>query len=249
MLDQSDGGRNVTTVHLLRRFELRHADRSIPLSPVAQRLVAFLALNGGPLTRVYVAGTLWIDYRQEAANANLRTALWRLSRLSCTLIDPTPTHLSLGADVVVDVHETLAIAQRAEANGGACRDRELEQIIGAGELLPDWYEDWTVFERERFRQTRLHALESLCDELARQGRHAKALEVGLAAVASEPLRESAHRTVMRVHLAEGNIAEALRQYDLFRGLLESRLGVQPSPEMEVLHRRCASRDDAVTAAR
>ena len=89
----------------------------------------------------------------------------------------------------------------------------------------------------------------MCDELRCQGRLDKALEVGLAAVASEPLRESAHRAVMRVHIAEGNAAEAFRQYDLFRGLLQSRLGVLPSDEMELLLRRCASRDDAVTAAR
>jgi DNA-binding SARP family transcriptional activator len=237
------------TVHLLRRFEARHAEQSIPLSPAGQRLVAFLALNKGPLTRVYVAGTLWIDYRQEAANANLRTALWRLSRLSCQLIDATLTHLSLAADVVVDVHETLAIAKRAGVNGGDCSEWELERLMAAGELLPDWYDDWTVFERERFRQLRLHALERLCEQLRRQGRLDRALEVGLAAVASEPLRESAHRAVMRVHLAEGNAAEAFHQYDLFRGLLQSRLGVLPSDEMELLLQRCARRDDAVTATR
>ena len=44
-------------------------------------------------------------------------------------------------------------------------------------------------------------------------------------------------------------AEAFRQYDLFRSLLQSRLGVLPSDEMELLLRRCTSRDDAVTAAR
>ena len=236
-------------MHLLRRFEVRYAEQSIPLSPAGQRLVAFLALNTGPLARVYIAGTLWIDYRQDAANANLRTALWRLSRLSCQLIDATPTHLSLAADVVVDVHETLAIAKRAGVNRDGCRGSELERLMAAGELLPDWYDDWTVFERERFRQMRLHALERMCDELRRQGRLDKALEVGLAAVASEPLRESAHRAVMRVHLAEGNAAEAFRQYDLFRGLLRSRLGVLPSEEMERLLERCASRDDAVTATR
>jgi len=249
LLDQSHGGRDQTRVHLLRRFEVRHSEHSVSLSPAGQRLVAFLALNMGPLTRIYVAGTLWIDYRQDAANANLRTALWRLSRLSCPLIDATPTHLSLAADVTVDVHEALAIAKRAGVNRDDVHEWELERLMAAGELLPDWYDDWTVFERERFRQMRLHALERICDELRCQRRLDKALEVGLSAVASEPLRESAHRAVMRVHLAEGNAAEAFRQYDLFRGLLQSRLGVLPSDEMERLLRRCAARDDAVTAAR
>ena len=40
-----------------------------------------------------------------------------------------------------------------------------------GELLPDWYDDWVLLERERFRQLRLHALDALCDDLTRAGRH------------------------------------------------------------------------------
>jgi hypothetical protein len=95
----------------------------------------------------------------------------------------TPTHVSLAAGVVVDVHETLAIAERAGANTGDCRDWELERIVVAGDVLPDRYDKWTVFERERFRQTRLQARESLCDDLRRQKRYDKGLDVGLAAIA------------------------------------------------------------------
>src|SRR6476659_6915157 len=111
---------------------------------------------------------------------------WPLSRLSCPLMAATPTHVSLAAGVVVDVHETLAIAERAGANTGDCRDWELERIVVAGDVLPDRYDEWTVFERERFRQTRLQARESLCDDLRRQTRYDKGLDVGLAAIASEP---------------------------------------------------------------
>lgn len=214
----------------------------------AQRLIAFLALQRGVLKRVYVAGTLWIDYNQDAANANLRTTLWRLKQLSCPLVKTTATHLSLADEVVVDVHEKSAIAQRVNASGSDIRDRDANGIMRAGELLPDWYDDWVVIERERFRQTRLHALESLCYALARRGRYDKAIELGLTAVADEPLRESAHRAVMRAHLAEGNRGEALRQYELCRRFLRERLGFEPSPETQRLGERCGYRDAAVTLA-
>jgi DNA-binding SARP family transcriptional activator len=39
---------------------------------------------------------------------------------------------------------------------------------------------------------------------------------------------------MQVHLAEGNAGEALRQYDAFRRLLRSELGLPPSPAMRRL---------------
>ena len=71
-------------------------------------------------------------------------------------------------------------------------------------------------------------------ELREGGRYPAALAVGLAAVQSEPLRESAHRRVIEVHLSEGNHAEALRQYQTFRRLLADELGLPPSPAMRAL---------------
>jgi hypothetical protein len=47
-------------------------------------------------------------------------------------------------------------------------------------------------------------------------------------VRSEPLRESAHRAVIAVHLAEDNVVEAVRQYQRFRRLLYTELNVEPS---------------------
>jgi DNA-binding SARP family transcriptional activator len=56
----------------------------------------------------------------------------------------------------------------------------------------------------------------------------------LAAVACEPLRESTHRAVVRAHLAEGNPAEALRQYRSYRQLLNDELGLPPSRQFQEL---------------
>lgn len=236
-----------TTLGLAGSFDLRHERRSVPLPVGAQRLIAFLALRGVVFKRVYVAGMLWVDYSQEAANANLRTTLWRLRRLPCALVDATPSHLSLSPGVDVDIRDKVSIARRLSADPTGCGDDELEELVMTGELLPDWYDDWVVIDRERFRQARLHALESACHAMIRERRYHKAIEVGLAAVSDEPLRESAHRAVMCAHLAEGNRSEALRQYDLCRRFLSEQLGFAPSPETERLRERCASGDDAVTA--
>ena len=100
-----------------------------------------------------------------------------------------------------------------------------------GELLPGWYDDWVLLERERIRQLRMHALEHVATRLTAAGRYGDALQVAYAAVGAEPLRESAHRTVVRVHLAEGNLVEALRAYEQFRILLRDDLGIQPSELM------------------
>jgi DNA-binding SARP family transcriptional activator len=239
--------RGVTQVALLRSFELRHLSEPVHLPPAAQRLVALLAIQRCALRRVFVAGTLWTDYSETAANASLRTALWRLRQLPCGLVDATPTHLSLATRVEVDLHRAREIAHRLRDLVDDWHEDDVETIVRAGELLPDWYDDWVVIERERFRQARLHALEALCHALARRGRYESAIDAGLAAVAGEPLRESAHRAVILVHLAEGNRGEALRQYEFCRRLLKEQLGLEPSIELERLRARCVARDGAVTA--
>jgi tetratricopeptide (TPR) repeat protein len=68
------------------------------------------------------------------------------------------------------------------------------------------------------------------------GRLGQALEAALAAVWGEPLRESAHRVLIKVHLAEGNYGEAMRQYRLYREQLNSELGLDPSPQIQALVR-------------
>src|SRR5437667_422329 len=113
---------------------------------------------------------------------------------------------------------------------------ELDASTFGADLLPDWYEDWVLIERERYRQLRLRALDALCERLTAADRLSDALDAGLAAVAGEPLRESAHRAVVRVHLAEGNVGEAIRQFRLCRRLLGEQLGIEPSERMQELIR-------------
>jgi DNA-binding SARP family transcriptional activator len=213
-------------VSLLRGFELRHGDRPVRLPLSAQRLVAFLALHDRPLMRLYVAGTLWLDSTQEHANANLRTALWRLRRPGCTVVRATTTDLALDREVAVDLRESAAVAERVLAHGS--ESPALDELCLTGDLLPDWYDDWLLIERERFRQLRLHALETLCERLTAASRHGAAVQAGLAAVAGEPLRESAQCVLMRAYLAEGNVGEAVRQYRSYRRILRDDLGLEPS---------------------
>jgi DNA-binding SARP family transcriptional activator len=102
------------------------------------------------------------------------------------------------------------------------------------ELLPGWYDEWVLVERERHRQLSLHALESLCDHLTTAGRYGAAVLAGLAAVDREPLRESAHRALVRAYLAEGNAWEAIRRYRHYEEIAARHLGVGPSPMMRSL---------------
>jgi DNA-binding SARP family transcriptional activator len=226
------GGVRVT---LLNAFELTRDDVPVSLPMSVQRLVAFVALHRRPLLRPYVAGSLWVHTSDDRACANLRSVLWRLRRSGLGVVEAADQQLRLGANVRVDLHEAEALARWAlDDDFGDTLD--VDPSLLARDLLPDWYDDWVLIERECFRQLRLRALDALCDRLMRAGRLHEAVEAGLSSVAGEPLRESAHRALVRVHLAEGNVGEAIRQYRLCRRLLRERLGIDPSERMMELIR-------------
>jgi DNA-binding SARP family transcriptional activator len=215
-------------------FELRDRGRLIRLQLSAERLVAFLAMQNRPLHRAYIAGTLWPDTTDDRAGASLRSSLWRLRRRRQPLVEASATHLRLGEGVWVDVHEVMALVWRVIDSAAYLSEVTLATLSAPAELLPGWYEDWVIVERERLRQLRLHALEILCERLTSRRLFGQAVEAGLAAVREEPLRESGHRALMKAYLAEGNPGEALRQYRGYRDLLREELGLAPSREMNEL---------------
>jgi DNA-binding SARP family transcriptional activator len=227
-----ESGRQQTRLCLLGAFQLKVLGDPVSLPMNAQRVLAFLALRGRPLTRSFVAGSLWLDSTDDRAAGSLRSALWRLKREG-QLIETTGEQLRLGEHIAVDVAAATEQAHRL-------LDSENEDCPSPGKLplgddvLPDWYDDWIAVERERFRQLRVHALERLCDRLIVSRRFGEAIEAGFAVAVAEPLRESGHRLLIRAHLAEGNRSEALAQYHRFRVLLHDELGLDPSPEMDSL---------------
>jgi DNA-binding SARP family transcriptional activator len=216
---------------LLGGFTLLGGTHEIELPMSAQRLVAFLALRERGLSRTYLGGALWPDCSSERSLADLRTALWRANHSHTPIVMAAGIRLSLRSEVQVDVRALMEL-------GRSTSDRALgsvaARLVGLSwfelslDLLPDWYDDWLLDDRERVRHLRLHALELLTAELSSSGRHVQAIQAALAAVRIEPLRETSHAALIRAHLAEGNRSEAVRQFDRCRELLFHELGVEPS---------------------
>jgi DNA-binding SARP family transcriptional activator len=213
---------------------LRSAVDDLPHA--AQRLLAHLCLSSRA-SRTATAGHLWPDVPEDHAHGSLRSALWRLNKAAPGLVEASGSCLQLAADVRVDVRELGDWARRVMTGQPAgTPDLALPDTHLLGDLLPGWYDDWVLLERERLRQLRLQTLELVAERLTSAGRHDEALQAAHAAVRAEPLRESAHRLVIRIHLAQGNVAEAVRAYELFRDMLEDELGVLPTELMTRLVR-------------
>lgn len=219
---------------LLDSFELRCDGERIALPLSAQRLLAFLAVRARPVLRVHLAEMLWADGPQERAAANLRSALWRLRRPGVHLVEATGDRLGLAPEVQVDLHTGESLARDLLEGDTLPAPWAVDRVPLAAELLPDWSDDWVLMEREQYRQLGLHALEALAEREIAAGECRRAVDSAMTAVASEPLRESAQRVLIRAHLAEGNLGEAMRQYRLYCRLLHDQLGLEPSPQMRTL---------------
>ncbi|MGW0630273.1 AfsR/SARP family transcriptional regulator [Streptomyces sp. NPDC002758] len=217
-----------TTLHLLGCFRLAYGTEVADVCTGGQRLLAYLGLRQHA-TRTVLAGTLWPDSTEQRALGSLRTTLWKLHRGRPPVVHCDRDALFLADTVSVDARTMRESALRIVRSraAGESDDRPLGPLL-SGDLLPGWDEEWILLERERLRQLRLHALESVAESLVARGQHALALEAALESVRMDPLRESAHRAVVAVHLAEHNLAEAVRHYQAFRGLLRTELGVEPS---------------------
>ncbi len=223
-----------TRVALLDGFVVCRGDggqgevRDLPR--VVQRLVARLSLSRCP-DRSAIAGQLWPDVPEDRAHGSLRSAVWRLQKVAPGMIDVSAGSLVLADHVRVDARELDTWALHVLDPCVHGRDLAAPDDALGGELLPGWQDDWVLLERERLRQLRMHALEALTDKLVAAGRFGEAAHAAHSAVRAEPLRESAHRAVVRVHVAEGNLIEALRAYESFRTMLADELGIPPTAQM------------------
>lgn len=218
------------SMRLLDGFELLVGDRPVPVIPSSQRLLAFLALHEGPVTRPNVGTALWPGASPARAAACLRSALWRLVRPPHTLVEVSRERLRIGPAVRIDVRRIRSWV----CAGAATPEPPVPVPVLAADLLPGWTEHWVVAEREWVRQVCLRTLELLSERFRAAGDHFHAHESALAAVRGDPLRESAHRRLIELHLADGNPGAAVRQYAAYRSLLRTELGVSPSPEIRRL---------------
>ncbi len=140
------------------------------------------------------------------------------------IIEADRSRLRLLPQVAVDVHTTAALAHDQLCGV----DQVVSPVLLSGEVLPGWYDDWVLVERERMRQLYLRAMEQMADSMLRADRVDMAIETALMVVSADPLRETAHRILVDAYVCTGNHAEALRQYDRCCALLRDDLALLPS---------------------
>ncbi|HEV3309377.1 MAG TPA: AAA family ATPase, partial [Chloroflexota bacterium] len=197
-----------------------------------QELVAWLGLHPGvSQSRLIVAGLLWPDSGEAEARRNLRKLIHDL-RTSWPQVDQwihiDQTSLTWAAPesrARIDVSEFGEQSERPTDMAAATA----AVAIYIGDLLPDWYQDWVLAERDLLRRR----LIGLLDWIISRAEYTADLETAAAyanrLIREEPLREDAYLTLMKLRVASGDRAGALRAYHECASVLEQELGVEPEP--------------------
>lgn len=220
---------------LLGAWRLRHGSTAVTVASREQRLLACLGLFGCR-HRSFLAGLLWPKSSEPQAAGNLRTTVWCISHTFPHLLQTGADTLELDESVRVDARalERQVATIQTQPHAQAHIPNSYLESLGRADLLPGWYDDWVIFEQERFRQLRLGALEFLARQHLAAGDPARAVDAALSAASIEPLRESAHLLLVQAHLGAGNRAAAVRAYTMFADRLYDELGVPPSDQLSEL---------------
>lgn len=219
-------------LRVLGKFELVVGSKAADPSVNCQRLLTLLAIKDSQVSRASAAGTLWPDATTARASANLRSVLWKLQRCCPEVVEASFHVIRLAPDVCVDIKEVGEVARSLLDRSITRTPGGLSEALNCNlheDLIPDLGdEEWLVAERERHRQLRLHALESLSEDLTAVGWYGAAVGTALSVIRVDPFRESARMLLVRAYLAEGNQLEAQRQHREYRNLIRRELGLEPT---------------------
>ena len=227
MPQQSRARAQCCSLRLLGRWQLVADGEDVGLGHREERLTALLGLTGQS-SRLHVAGSLWPESTDARALASLRRAVLQTQQRCPGLLQADRLSIGLDADVEVDVDEVRRAAAAtedaiAEGEAGAL----LGQLVGE-ELLPDWYDDWVLPERERLEQLRVKALERIARQALEAGDLELSVDAARAASDIDPLLEWAGELAIRAHLGRGDLGSALLEFDRYRDAVRDELGVPPS---------------------
>lgn len=196
----------------------------------AAALLIYLVEASGPVAREVVATLLWPEADEQAARARLRRTLYKIRiAFGSEIIAATGASLSLhpaSAEIDTRVFEQACNCGALDEAAGIYKDDYL-----AGFSLPDCpeFEEWVFFRRETLRGRLVQALERLVEAKIAGGEPRGAVVHATRLAALDPLSESAHRHLIRAHLAAGDRAAAERQIETCIRLLRDELGVAPDP--------------------
>jgi DNA-binding SARP family transcriptional activator len=250
------------TVCLFGKLSLQcngHALSGFDARKIQQLLCYLLLHRDHPQPREVLASLLWADNSTDQSKKYLRQTLWQLQSAldqnhklfngSLLTVEADWVDLHSGADLWLDVAAFEDAFTPVQDIQGRDLDPEKAQLLEHavqlyhGDLLEGWYEDWCLFERERFQNMYLAMLDKLMGYCEANNQYETGIVYGTRILFFDRAREHTHRHLMLLQYLAGNRSAALRQYERCSVALNEELGVKPAKSTLALYDQI--RDDHI----
>jgi DNA-binding SARP family transcriptional activator len=247
---------------LLGPLVVRDGTRTVAVSAPQQRvLLATLLLNAGRVVSLdALAEVLWDGEPPAGARGALHSAVQRLRATlgssGADLIETQPPgYLITVEDGELDVRAFSMLAARGHAAAEAGRWTDAADLLREalalwrGEPLADVP---SVLLRDRevppVEDQRIQALATRIDADLHLGRHGEVVAELRQLVAAHPLQEQFHAQLMLSLYRSGRQADALAAFQDVRRVLADELGIDPGPELALLHQRILAADSELLSS-
>lgn len=220
-------------INVLGRFEVFLDGQPVDISSrPGQSLLAYLLRNPNrPLRREKLAGMFWPDANDANARSNLRHVLWRIRKAlekegepAYVEADDLDITFRLRAEDYLDVR----VMEEAPSLANLVEDLQRQVRVYQGELLPGFYDEWIILERERLQSIFENKMLRLVDEFGRQARWGEVIEQAEHWISRGHTTELAYRSLMVAHAARGDMANASAAYSRCVEALRLEIGIEPS---------------------
>jgi DNA-binding SARP family transcriptional activator len=229
-----------------------------------QELFCYLLLHRDrPHPRETLAGLLWGENPTAQSKKYLRQTLWQLqsaldSRVDWSsdkllLVENDWVHLDSKASLWLDVAVFERVFSGVQGLPGQqigkeqVQDLEFAARLYEADLLEGWYQDWCLYERERFQNMYLSLLDKLTSHCEAHHQYEMGLVWGAQIIKYDRARERTHRQIMRLQYLLGDRTAALRQYERCAAALNEELGVKPDKSTLALYEQIKAGQSVVEA--
>jgi len=238
-----EGAEAAAILYGLGNFRLCAVGDGADLAPrgrKARALIAYLVLNGGPVSRERLAGLLWSERGEDQARASLRNTLLELRGLSSNgsaVLTIDREHVGV---VPGRLETDFARLQAWAASGNLAAIDEClgswdGRIFGDLESIDGGFDDWLTGERTRQQEKMFAALVAALEAAPGSGEveHARSIADKLLQV--EPTNEVMVRLAMRADQSAKDVSAIRRRYKRLENQLRTEFNAAPSADTRRLY--------------
>ncbi len=221
-------------VRLLGTFDIKCDGKPVIISSrIAQSLFAYLVLHPGTShRREKLVGMFWPDVTEAKARAYLRHELWRIRKAIPFNTFLQSDDIGVAFNSSMDYWLDTQVLEKPKDTASA--DELIHGLsVYQQELLPGFYEDWIVLEREHLQAVYEQKVARLLELLEGEKRWTDILESAERWIALGQGTEVAYRALMVAYTALGDNAKVTETYQrCVRALRE--LDLEPSEQTRAL---------------